>query len=286
MKQYIPWQIRIVAKIILSRLPFNYRLWESMDLFKHGHMKNPEYALQVFEEHFNRVDFQRKNDNFVALELGPGDSLFSSIIARSFGAKRCYMVDVGAYASMEKKPYEALVKLLEDKGVPIDIDAGSSVSDLIEECGGVYCTEGLKSLKAIPDQSVDFIWSQAVLEHIRFHEFKAIMNELRRVLRTGGVCSHRVDLKDHLGGGVNNLRLGSHIWETDWMASSGFYTNRIRFNEMINRFVNAGFDVHVIKKDKWPEIPISRQKMAAEFGEIDDEDLLVSGFDVTLTISG
>ncbi len=104
MKKNVPWQIKIIAKIFLSRLPFNYRLWESIGLFKHGHMTDPEYAIRVFEEHFSRVDFQRKNGEFTALELGPVDSLFFAIIAHSFGAKRCYMVDAGAFTSLQKRP--------------------------------------------------------------------------------------------------------------------------------------------------------------------------------------
>ncbi len=138
------------------------------------------------------------------------------------------------------------------------------------------------SLKAISDQSVDFIWSQAVLEHIRLHEFEETMNELRRVLRTDGVCSHRVDLKDYLGGGANNLRFGSYLWEADWMTSSGFYTNRIRFKEMMTIFENTGFDAQITNMNKWSEVPISREKLVREFREIDNENLLISGFNVIL----
>lgn len=282
MKAYIPWQVKIAAKIILSRLPFDYRIWESIGLFKHGYMTDPEYAYRLFEEHFSRAEFEQKNGGFVALEFGPGDSLFSAMIARSFGALRCYMVDAGAFASMEKGAYQALVRMLRGKGLELDVDDDSSVDDWVETCGGVYYTQGLKSLKSIPDKSVDFIWSQAVLEHVRYHEFDAITSELRRVLRTDGVCSHRVDLKDHLGGGLNNLRFSSTLWESDWMSSSGFYTNRIRFKEMLTRFKDAGFDVQVLNKDKWPKMPISRQKLAQEFHEIDEDDLLISGFDVIL----
>ena len=282
MKKYVPWQIKIAAKIILSRLPLNYRIWENIGLFKHGYMTDPEYAYRIFYEHFSRVEFEHKKNDFVALELGPGDSLFSAIIAHSFGAKSCYMVDAGPYASMEKGPYESLITLLKKKGSAVNIDMEPSVHDLIKNCGGVYCTEGLDSLKAIPDKSVDFVWSQAVLEHVRYYEFDETMSELRRVLRTGGVCSHRVDLKDHLGGGANNLRFSSSLWESGWMASSGFYTNRIRFKEMISRFEKAGFNVEVINSDNWDKAPIARKKLAEEFSEIEDEELLISGFDVIL----
>ncbi|MCI5211409.1 MAG: methyltransferase domain-containing protein [Candidatus Electrothrix sp. ATG2] len=192
------------------------------------------------------------------------------------------MVDSGCFASMKKSYYESLVKLIQDRGMLCEFNKVSLVSDLIEHCGGVYYTDGLKSLKTIPDQSVDFIWSQAVLEHIRLYEFDETMHELRRVVRADGICSHRVDLKDHLGGSANNLRFGRHIWESDWIASSGFYTNRLRFMEMMAKFKGAGFDIHVINKVKWQDVPISKKKLALEFREMTNANLLISGFDVIL----
>lgn len=94
--------------------------------------------------------------------------------------------------------------------------------------------------------SIDFIWSQAVLEHIRKSEFLDTMLELHRILRPNGVCSHVVDLKDHLGGALNNLRFSEKLWESNFMASSGFYTNRIRYSEMLDIFHQAGFSVEVV----------------------------------------
>jgi predicted SAM-dependent methyltransferase len=137
-------------------------------------------------------------------------------------------------------------------------------------------------LRAIPDTSVDFVWSQAVLEHIRLHEFDEMLAELHRIVRPGGILSHRIDLKDHLGGALNNMRIPGRFWEAEWMARSGFYTNRITFKNMIHRFELAGFKVDILHTDRWDRLPTPRQKMAAEFSAIPDDELLVSGFDVLL----
>jgi SAM-dependent methyltransferase len=282
MKKLLPWQGKIFIKVILSKLPFSYRIWERLGLFKHGGMTDPAYAYRIFEKHFSRVEFGRKNEGFVALELGPGDSLFSAVIARAFGAQRCYMMDAGAFASMEESAYKPLLEHIKTEHPASDIKFGLTVGDLMKNCDGVYGTQGLASLRKIPDQSVDFVWSQAVLEHVRVHEFDETMRELKRILRKDGVCSHRVDLKDHLGGDANNLRISSRHWESDWMSSSGFYTNRIRFTEMIARFEQAGFAVDVVQTDRWDEVPIARKQLSAEFRDMDDQNLLISGFDVIL----
>ena len=41
------------------------------------------------------------------------------------------------------------------------------------------------------------------------------------MIRPGGLCSHVVDLKDHLGGALNNLRFSQRVWESRTMAGSG-----------------------------------------------------------------
>lgn len=77
--------------------------------------------------------------------------------------------------------------------------------DVLAATNSQYFTDGLSSLRSIPTHSIDFIFSQAVLEHLRKHEFLDMMKELRRILKPTGICSHQVDLKDHLGGALNNL---------------------------------------------------------------------------------
>ncbi len=132
----------------------------------------------------------------------------------------------------------------------------------------------------IPSASVDFLWSQAVLEHVRKADFDAVLIELRRVLKPSGVSSHRIDLEDHLQNGLNNLRFSEGVWEAGWMASSGFYTNRLRYEDILRRFAAAGFEVDVVHSDRWDRLPLSRRRMHAEFRDLAPDDLLVSGFDL------
>ena len=282
-KQALPWQAKIIAKIILSRLPFTYRIWQYLSLFKHGDMEKPEYAHHVFTTHFERVDFQNKNGAFTALEIGPGDTLFSAMITHAYGATQCYLVDVGRFAREDTAPYRAMANELSERGLPIQhINDMRTVEDLLSKCNAQYLTDGLRSLKTIPDHSVDFVWSQAVLEHIRVSDFFGMMKELHRVLRHRGVCSHSVDLKDHLGGALNNLRFSSRVWESDFMAHSGFYTNRINYSKMLGHFKAAGFSTEVIHVDRWSHLPTPRAKLAPEFRGISNDELLISSFDVIL----
>jgi hypothetical protein len=101
------------------------------------------------------------------------------------------------------------------------------------------------------------------------------MKELRRVAAPDAIGVHSVDFRDHLGGGLNNVRFGDDVWETRAFRTSGFYTNRIRPREMIGLMETAGFSVEVISEQRWPALPLSRDRMAPQFRKFTDEDFMV-----------
>ena len=268
---------------MLTRLPVRYGVWGKLSLFKHGDMEHPEYAFGVFRTHYERAGFEGRGVSFVALELGPGDSLFSALIAKAYGASKTYLVDVTPAARCDISLYTGMASFLSAQGFSVaEFENCQTLEGLLGVCSAHYLVEGLSSLRQIPSSSVDFIWSQAVLEHIRRDDFFPTLQELRRVQRADGVGSHRVDLRDHLGDGLNNLRFQSSTWESDFMAKSGFYTNRLRYTEMLQLFRQAGFKVEVLNCERWAELPTLRHKMAAPFRDLTEEELSISGFDVLL----
>lgn len=279
-KSAIPWWGKIAAKIALSRLPIGYQIWNRLGLFVHGSMERPEYTYEVFKTHFERVKPQEK---FVYLEIGPGDSLSSAVVSWAFGASASYLVDVGEFAQKDVKIYQAMADFLNQTGRSApDLQNLESVAEVLDRCHAQYLTSGLASLRTIGDRSVDFIVSHAVLEHVSRAEFLDTMKELRRIIRDDGVCSHTVDLRDHLSNALNNLRFSKSVWESDLMSRSGFYTNRIQYSQMLELFRQAGFDVEVTEVERWDELPIKRAKLAPEFQHWSDEELRVSVFSVIL----
>src|ERR1700685_4708840 len=78
---HVPWQLKIAAKVVLSHVPLSHRLLNKVGVFNLGGMLRAEYAVGVFRRAFQNAEFARKNQPFVALGLGPGDSLFSAVIA-------------------------------------------------------------------------------------------------------------------------------------------------------------------------------------------------------------
>jgi SAM-dependent methyltransferase len=280
----IPWWVKIAAKVILSRLPVNYKVWKRLHLFEYGDMDEPSYAHGVFRKHFDAARSRKTFNGFVGLELGPGDSLLSAMIAHAYGASAYYLVDVGAFAQVDVKRCAAMADFLADKGLPtIEVDNVTSTEAMLAACRATYGTCGLMSLRTIPDDSVDYILSHTVLQHIRLVEFLETMRELRRLLRPNGISSHWVDLKDCLGGGLNNLRFSDTLWESPFMATSGFYTNRIRYSEILELFSEAGFKAEVLHVKHWHDLPLKQSKLSSRFRSLPQEELRVQGFHVILT---
>lgn len=278
----VPWWVIICAKIVLSRLPFRYSIWQKVGFFRHGKMDQVAYVEGVFNRHVERAGLSDNLAGKTILELGPGDSVATALLAASHGANSV-LIDEDDYAIRDVQFYLDFSQKLRARGVVVpDLSAARSREEVLEICGGKYLCGGLSALRKVADKSVDLIFSQAVLEHVRREQFLETICEFRRVLRSDGVASHRVDLKDHLGGGLNNLRFSHSFWESKLFSQSGFYTNRIRFSEMLTVFREAGFNVEPVALDRWKISPIKRSSLSSDFASVSEDDLLVNGFDVLM----
>ena len=280
LKRILPWWSKMAGKIVLSRLPAGYRVWERVGLFVHGAMDRPDYAWRVVTGHLAQAGWPDLAGR-VVVELGPGDSLATALIGRTLGAREIWLVDAGPFARMDLAPYVRLAAFLRGHGLhPPDVASLGSVDRMLDACGARYETTGLAAMRKIPSQHVDLVFSQAVLEHIRLQEFDPLLVEMRRVLKTDGIASHQVDLKDHLASSLNHLRFSEAVWESPFMTRSGFYTNRLRLKAIVERFQSAGFVTEVSGVRRWPAVPLSRRALADPFRGLPDDELTVSQFDV------
>ena len=80
------WRLKVLAKIVLSRVPLGYDVFRRIGIFRHGAMDSAGYALRIFQSHYARARERGLTAPFVGLEIGPGDSVVSAVLARSVGA--------------------------------------------------------------------------------------------------------------------------------------------------------------------------------------------------------
>ena len=136
-------------------------------------------------------------------------------------------------------------------------------------------TRGLQDLKSIKSNSVDYIFSHSVLEHVRLFELEETIDQMYRILKKGGLISHNINYKDHLDEGLNNLRFPTSLWESNLFANSGFYTNRVPAVKMHSLFRKKGMNILKENYGSWEKLPIKRSKISKDFNQFSDEDLSI-----------
>ncbi len=271
------WIIKIIIKIIISRINIPYSLWKKINIFKHGEMEDYSYSRKIFEGHFFDMNNINKIDNPIIMEIGPGDSLFSMIYSRKYSNERFYFIDVEDFATKKLELYFNLHKKLNnEKFFKMEIKKPfKDFSDALAFYNATYLTSGLKSLEKIKDNSVDYIFSHSVMEHVRKKELVNLVKEMFRILKPNGVISHNINYKDHLDEGLNNLRFSEKIWESNFLAKSGFYTNRIPAIEMHRIFKSNGFILEKEYFGKWNKLPIKRRFISRDFSCYTDDELSI-----------
>jgi SAM-dependent methyltransferase len=273
----VPWWAKAAVKLGMAYVPYNYFLLRAVGLARHGGMDLPEFAFDTFHRHYSRVDFPTKGNGFTALELGPGDSLFNALIAKAHGASGSCFVDVGPFAHTDMGLYRNMADYLRRRGLPApEIPPAATFDDLLRICNAQYGSEGLASLRKLPDESFDFIFSNGVIQSIQIEQVPHTLRELRRLLRPGGVSVHSIELRDTMGQSLHHLRFSKKVWESNWFKKAGFHTNRLRLSELVELHREAGFDTVFDEINRWPKLPVPREKLARPYRDMDEDDLRVA----------
>jgi len=281
-KKIMPWWLKIMLKIVLSRLPINYQKWSSLNLFKHGYPENKFLSAEKFIKHFNLAFPDDKPNEFICLELGPGDSIATGIVANAFGATKTYLIDVGKFAIQDLDYYKEFSKELSNNKIKTsDVSRINSFEELLCKFNIVYLNDGLKSFQEIPESSVDFIFSHSALEHVRLLELPEIIKEMRRVICDQGVMSHNIDLMDHMNYSLNSLRFSKKLWESEFFAKSGFYTNRLRYSQFIKYFMDNDFIISYKDSGVWSDYPMNLNKLNNDFVGLSEKDILTRTMHIT-----
>ncbi|MCD4784443.1 MAG: hypothetical protein K8T10_11535 [Candidatus Eremiobacteraeota bacterium] len=247
---------------------------------------NNDFAVEIMDRLRTIIEstgqlFRPPNDLGSGGSPDPPGNGMKSILNNPSQKKGLNCIHYGDYEGAEKTlSYLVGKKIFTKEEITSRMDEIQNKKDiqdyLLENCL-IYSDRGMKTLEEIPGQSVSFTYSQAVLEHVKREDIKPILDHLHRITIPGGITSHVIDFRDHIGNSLHSLRFSEKTWESDLFRNSGFYTNRMRKTEIIKLFEESGWEI-VYKKDRlWDKIPLDRKKLAPEFSNLGEEDLLCSG---------
>ena len=143
----------------------------------------------------------------------------------------------------------------------------------------------LEELSEVPDQSVDVVISNAVLEHL--YDLKSAFFYLARITKLGGLGIHNVDFRDHrnFSRPLEYLLLSNKEFSREFKERQGECGNRYRPQEIKQLLELVGFEIKdlqpisFVEEDYFNEfLGRLRQARKSRYRDYPPEDLrLISG---------
>jgi hypothetical protein len=276
-----------------------------------GGTDSARYCYAVWMRHLllaQRTGALRSVPRVVA-ELGPGDSIGIGLMALLTGAEKYFALDVVPYTNLEKNRaiLDELVALLRaraplpgDDEFPgmkpevrqsafpmelFDLDASlaeerlrriaRSVANPADADSCIVYRAPWFSPEVLEHDSVDMIFSQAVLEHV--DDLAGVYGAMRGWLRAGGLMTHQIDYRSH--GKADS-------WDGHWTYSDvawklvvgrrPYLLNRISHSGQLRQLRAAGFETVAETVYREPS-HIRRRNLAPHLRGIPDDDLTISG---------
>jgi SAM-dependent methyltransferase len=215
--------------------------------------------LHAYEEHGPGTP----RGDAVFYEFGAGWDLAIQLSYAALGVGRQVLVDIrpsartelvndslAAFGRLWGELEEEAGRELRPLGGPV-----GGVGELDERLAIAYLAPRDARATELPGESVDFVSSTDVCEHVPAHDLASIFRECRRLLRPGGALSCRIDLQDHFSyfdrslSPYNFLRFSDRTWGL--VNSPLHYQNRLRAPDYLRLVLEAGFEL-VVERPSGP----------------------------------
>ena len=250
MNHYIQDLVEI-AKNLLAAIPLLRSTKEKLSVRRDKTLSDVSRPFQICQHilRSSRIDLKDKT----ILEIGPGNFLATGLLYLALGAKKVYLLDRFKHIFWDKKGiafHKALLDEIAKRNYRYQEAVNESVTitknsielnpDLIE-----YRLGDAAELP-FENESIDFIFSNAVMEHI--HNPEDAVKEFARVTKAGALNSHEIDLRDHFfkSTPLRLLKYSDTLWNLMAWNRPG-YTNRLRFSDWIMLFKRY-FKIELIKQ--------------------------------------
>jgi SAM-dependent methyltransferase len=200
----------------------------------------------------------------VFYEFGVGWDLAIPLAYAALGVGRQVLVDIRPSARVELvndslARFERLrAELEQEAGRELRSLGGpaGSIGELEARLGIAYLAPCDAGATGLDGESVDFVSSTDVCEHVPGSDLARIFLECHRLLRPGGAFSCRIDLQDHYSyfdsslSRYNFLRFSDRAWSL--VNSPLHYQNRLRAPDYLLLVREAGLDL-VVERPSGPD---------------------------------
>ncbi len=263
------WRTKAFILRQLSQIPLGKKLYLLMQKLAGSNKAQPERDFARICELLEMIqESGRSAKEGVFFEIGSGWHPYAPLGCYLAGAKKIITVDVNPWMSLAtaRECVEASKNHLHQFAETMNLDvetvlaryqqidlAANSLDRLLAGMQTEYRSPGDAAQTGLDAQSVDFIISSNVLEHIPAPVLEAITKESFRILKPGGLFVHRFNPGDHYANGdqsvttANFLQFSSTTWKK--YGEGLAYHNRMRCSEFSEIFRKTGF-VSLIEKKR------------------------------------
>jgi len=297
------WKIKGYSQKALSVIPFGKRINNTLQRTVGG-LRNFEHNVE-----FKVADWSYLADHIVELGISPAGLRYLEIGTGWFptlplcwslaGASSVATYDLTRHLN-RKLTFKLMASL--ESYLPTISRAGrrdieevksdyeklktaKSVSELFERARVEYRAPADATKSELPNECVDVVFSNSVLEHVPRGVILEMMRESARVLRHGGLAVHSVNCGDHYAYFDKNITFINYLTfsERDWQFWNNklLFQNRMRPVDFLKLAEMAGLEISLAKfkprqalLDALPSL-----KIAPEFQNYPREQLCSTSID-------
>jgi len=278
-----------------------------------GDTSNARYCYSVWLRHLVKVFEAAPNFAYprVVAELGPGDSIGVGLAALLSGADEYSAFDVVAHANVKRNErvfdellslfaaradipdeaeHPAVRPLLSSYAFPRHILTEAHLERALAPSRIARIRDSLRNHgsedsmiryrtrwfdeTAIERESVDMLYSQAVLEHV--DDLAGTYRAMALWVKRGGMVSHAIDFRCHNTANDWNghWRYSDFIWKLI-RGKRSYLLNRAAYSGHLQLLRDNGFEL-VHRQVDVAESGLTREELAPRFRQFTDEDLTTS----------
>ncbi len=283
------WLAKYAVQRVLSVLPYSTRT-NAVLQYSVGGLRNPIiYGYpRTLTMHWLLAQAGISLQDTVCVELGTGWDMSSAMTLIRTGARVVHTYDHVRHSVPELEA--KALGMIESQETPTDTDLPfeppfAELARMVGEPTGEMHYHAPHDARdtGLPNESVDFYYSLATLEHIPIPILEGLLRESYRILKPGSHCYHYVQPAMHSWKGressVDYLIFSQRIWDK-WVSNSIAYENRLRAVQHLELLQSIGFEITCtwFNVDKASLEKIPRMNLADDFRRFTPEQLAQNYF--------